>query len=207
MESGVGEPTVVKAHQMLCAIMTTAVDDEMIKRNPCRIKGADSYDVPERPTLSVREVYAVADTIQPQWRALVLLTAFTTLRFGELAVLRRRHVDLDTRLLWVWRNQAELSDGTLIDKAPKSKAGSRSVAFPADILPVLAHHLDRHAAKGQDGHFFVSPRGGRLRRISFRDDWIAAKSAAGVSPQKRTSTTSGTPATTSPPGTVRAPAS
>ncbi len=183
LESGVGEPTVVKAYQMLRAIMTTAVDDEMIKRNPCRIKGADSYDVPERPTLSVREVYAVADAIQPQWRALVLLTAFTTLRLGELAALRRRHVDLDARLLWVRRNQAELSDGTLIDKAPKSKAGYRPVAFPADIVPALAHHLDRHAAKGQDGHFFIGPRGGRLRRSNFRDDWIAAKAAAGVSPE------------------------
>lgn len=44
-----GEPTVVKAYQILRAILNTAVDDELILRNPCRIKGADRYDVPERP--------------------------------------------------------------------------------------------------------------------------------------------------------------
>ncbi|MFI6124186.1 hypothetical protein ACIBCU_31285 [Streptomyces sp. NPDC051064] len=27
------------------------VDDELIRRNPCRVKGADRYDVPERPVL------------------------------------------------------------------------------------------------------------------------------------------------------------
>ncbi|UQI43216.1 site-specific integrase [Streptomyces sp. HU2014] len=178
----VGEPTVVKAYQILRAIMNTAVvEDELIKRNPCRIKGADTYDVPERPVLSVPEVYAVADAIKPQWRALVLLTAFTTLRFGELAALRRRDVDLDARILWVRRNQGEMNDGRLIEKAPKSRAGFRPVAFPADIVPDLQHHAERHAGAGRDGHFFVGPRGGKLRRSNFRGDWVAAREAAGIS--------------------------
>ncbi|MFF4813085.1 tyrosine-type recombinase/integrase [Kitasatospora sp. NPDC001309] len=182
LEGGVGEPTVVKAYQLLRSIMTTAVDDELIKRNPCRIKGADVYDVPERPVLTVPEVYAVAAAIQPQWRALVLLTAFTTLRLGELAALHRRDVDLDARILWVRRNQAELSSGKLITKAPKSRAGFRPVSFPDLIVPDLERHLERHASEGQDGLFFVGPRGGRLRRSNFRDDWTAAKAKAGVSP-------------------------
>ncbi|MFF1792738.1 tyrosine-type recombinase/integrase [Kitasatospora sp. NPDC058263] len=181
LEAGVGEPTVVKAYQLLRSIMTTAVDDGMLKLNPCRIKGADTYDVPERPVLSVPEVYAVAAAIQPQWRALVLLTAFTTLRFGELAALRRRDVDLAARVLWVRRNQAELNSGKLITKAPKSRAGFRPVAFPDVIVPDLEQHLERHSAKGPDGGFFVGPRGGRLRRSNFRDDWTAAKSKAGIS--------------------------
>ncbi|MFD0529583.1 tyrosine-type recombinase/integrase [Kitasatospora arboriphila] len=90
LDAGVGEPSVVKAYQMLRAILNTAVDDGLIQRNPCRIKGADTYDVPERPVLTVPEVFAVADAIGPRWRALVLVTAFATLRFGELAALRRQ---------------------------------------------------------------------------------------------------------------------
>ncbi|MFF2744951.1 tyrosine-type recombinase/integrase [Kitasatospora sp. NPDC058048] len=183
LEAGAGEPTVVKAYQLLRSIMTTAVDDELIKRNPCRIKGADTYDVPDRPVLTLQEIYAVAEAIQPQWRALVLLTAFTALRLGELAALRRRDVDLEARILWVRRNQAELSSGKLITKAPKSDAGFRPVAFPDLIVPDLEHHLELHAAKGQDGLFFVGPRGGRLRRSNFRDDWVAAKEKAGLPSQ------------------------
>ncbi|MER7704806.1 hypothetical protein ABTX81_18180 [Kitasatospora sp. NPDC097605] len=55
LEDGAGEPSVVKAYQLLRAIMNTALDDELIQRNPCRIKGTDTYDVPERPVLSVTE--------------------------------------------------------------------------------------------------------------------------------------------------------
>ncbi len=32
--------TVAKAYRLLKAIMNTAVDDGLIRRNPCRIKGA-----------------------------------------------------------------------------------------------------------------------------------------------------------------------
>ncbi|MEU4079737.1 hypothetical protein DEJ45_16360 [Streptomyces venezuelae] len=55
--------------------LDTAVDDELIRRNPCRIKGAGRYDVPERPILNVTEVYAVADAIRSHHRVLVLLAA------------------------------------------------------------------------------------------------------------------------------------
>ncbi|MER5463033.1 hypothetical protein ABT010_20580 [Streptomyces sp. NPDC002668] len=71
LAAGVGEPTLVKANQILRAMMNTAVDDELIRRNPCRVKGADRYDVPERPVLTVAEVYAVADAIAPRYRLLV----------------------------------------------------------------------------------------------------------------------------------------
>ncbi|GAA4821386.1 tyrosine-type recombinase/integrase [Streptomyces ziwulingensis] len=181
LAAGVGEPTVVKAYQLLRALMNTAMDDEMIRRNPCRIKGADSYDVPERPVLSVAEVFGVADTIAPRYRLLVLLAAFTTLRFGELAALRRKDIDLAGRMVVVRRAQAELQNGRLFDKAPKSAAGVRTVSFPAELVDEIRRHLEHYAAAGQDGHLFVGPQGGQLRRSNFRDDWVKARKAAGVS--------------------------
>ncbi|MFC7841814.1 tyrosine-type recombinase/integrase [Streptomyces sp. NPDC057382] len=180
LAAGLGEPTVVKAYQLLRALMNTAVDDELIRRNPCRIKGADRYDVPERPVLTVTEVFAVADSMTPRYRLLVLLAAFTTLRFGELAALRRRDIDLEGMTVTVRRAQAELQDGRLFDKAPKSAAGVRSVSFPAELLDAVTHHLEHFAAPGREGHVFVGPQGGQLRRSNFRDDWVKARKAAGV---------------------------
>ncbi|MDX3094555.1 tyrosine-type recombinase/integrase [Streptomyces sp. ME19-03-3] len=175
-----GEPTVVKAYQVLRAILNTAVDDELIRRNPCRVKGADRYDVPERPVLTVAEVYAVADAMSSRYRLLVLLAAFTGLRFGELASLRRRDVDTAKAVLMVRRSQAEMQTGALFDKAPKSDAGIRPVAFPSELLPDVQSHLDTYAGPGRDGHVFLGPRGGQLRRSNFRDDWIRARTKAGV---------------------------
>jgi integrase-like protein len=48
IDSGVGEVTVAKAYRLLKAILNTAVDDGMIRRNPCRIKGAGQEKSPER---------------------------------------------------------------------------------------------------------------------------------------------------------------
>ncbi|MGC2999759.1 tyrosine-type recombinase/integrase [Streptomyces sp. G35A] len=56
----------------------------------------------------------------------------------------------------------------------------RSVSFPAELLDAVTHHLEHFAAPGHDGHVFVGPQGGQLRRSNFRDDWVKARKAAGV---------------------------
>jgi integrase len=130
LESGVGAPTVAKAYRVLRAVFYTAVDDELIRRNPCRIKGAGNDTAPERPILTIPEVYAVADAIQPRYRALVLLGTFASMRLGELAALRRMAVDLEAAIVTVSRSLAELKDGRLVTKQPKSAAGVRRVGTP-----------------------------------------------------------------------------
>jgi hypothetical protein len=66
LDNGVSPVTTAKAYRLLRAIMNTAVEDGLIRRNPCRIKGAGSEDSPERPVLTVAQVYALADAIGPQ---------------------------------------------------------------------------------------------------------------------------------------------
>lgn len=63
LESGVSEVTTAAAYRLLTAIFNTAVDDDLIRRNPCRIKGAGSEKSPERPVLTVGQVFALADAI------------------------------------------------------------------------------------------------------------------------------------------------
>jgi hypothetical protein len=84
LAKGTGGPTVAGAYRLMRAVLNTAVDDELLRKNPCRIKGADQDNAPERPTVTIAEVYAIADAIQPWWRALVLMAAFSSLRWGEL---------------------------------------------------------------------------------------------------------------------------
>jgi hypothetical protein len=49
---GLRPKTVTLYRYLLRAIMYTAVEDGLIRRNPCRIKGAGSEDSPERPVLT-----------------------------------------------------------------------------------------------------------------------------------------------------------
>ncbi|MFF4538324.1 hypothetical protein [Streptomyces aureus] len=53
------------------------------------------------------EVYRLADAVPPHCRALVLLAAFAALRFGELAALQRRDIDLEARTVAVRRSYSE----------------------------------------------------------------------------------------------------
>jgi hypothetical protein len=53
-----------------------------------------------------------------------------------------------------------MDDGRLIDGDPKSHAGERTVAFPADIVPELADHLERFADPRPNGLVFIGPKGG-----------------------------------------------
>ena len=182
LADGAGGPTVAAAYRLLRAIMTTVVEeDELIRRNPCRVKGAVSYDHPERPTATVAEVYEIAEAIGKRWRALVLLAAFTSLRWGELIGLRRRHLDLDagfvTVKMAVTETDRELSAGTV-----KSAAGVREVGIPSAIIPDLRTHLDRWAEPGSNGRVFVGRRGATPRRRNFNRLWKEAIKKAGIDP-------------------------
>ena len=180
LDAGVGEVTVAKAYRLLKAIMNTAVDDGLIRRNPCRIKGAGQEKSPERPVLTIRQVFDLADAIGPRHRALILLAVFGSLRWGELAALRRRHIDLASGTLQVQVSVVELVDGSLVTGPPKSEAGKRTVTLPAFLLPELVTHLEQFTAPGDDSLVFVGPKNGPLRRPNFSSTWRDATESAGL---------------------------
>ena len=111
LDTGVTVVTVAKAYRLLKAILNTAVDDGLIRRNPCRIKGAGQEKSAERPVLTVPQVYALAAVTDERYRALVLLAALTSLRWGELAALRRSDIDIQARTVRVTRQLNERDGG------------------------------------------------------------------------------------------------
>jgi integrase len=141
LDAGVSAVTVAKAYRLLKAICNTAVDDGLIRRNPCRIKGAGQEKSPERPVLTVSQVYALAAATDERYRALVLLAVFGSLRWGELAALRRSDIDFQARTVRISRQLSERRGGGFAFGPPKSDAGRRTVAIPSVITPDLAAHI------------------------------------------------------------------
>lgn len=182
LDNGVGSVTTAKAYRLLRAIMNTAVDDGLIRRNPCRIKGAGTEESPERPVLTVHQVYALADVIGPRYRALVLLATFASLRWAELAALTPQDIDLAACTVRVTRQINYPPGGGHTFGPPKSRAGRRIVSFPDLIVPDLRAHLD---GLGKDAALlFTSPDGQPLRHSNFyRRAWqpaLAATDLAGT---------------------------
>jgi integrase len=178
LDSGVSEVTAAKAYRLLRAIFNTALDDGLIRRNPCRIKGAGTEHSPERPALTVTQVYALADAVGLRYRALILLAAFTSLRWAELAALRPEDIDLDARTVRVTRQLYYHGAGHSFGP-PKSRAGVRVVDFPELIVPDLRKHL--HWLPSSSALVFTSSTGSPLAHSNFRRRiWLPALAAVGL---------------------------
>ncbi len=120
------------------------VEDDLIRRNPCRIYGAGQEDSDERPVIPLPIVFVIAGKLPRRYRALVLLATFAQLRLGELAALTRDRLDLA-------HCQGRVTDA-------KSPAGNRVVTFPVETVAELREHLARYAAPGSKGLVFVGPK-------------------------------------------------
>lgn len=170
-----------KAYRLARAILNTAVDDDLIGINPCRIKGAGKDNAPERPTASPEEVARIVEAIDPKYALLVELAAYRGLRFGELAGLRRRRIDLLHGTIAIEENAVELAAGRVEFGKPKTATGQRVVALDPDLVRMVAAHLDAHVPADPDALLFTSPEGHPLRRTKIRHRWLVACKVAGVS--------------------------
>jgi integrase len=169
-----------KAYRLLHALFATAVDDGLVGANPCRIKGAGSERSVERRILTPDQVAALADGIEPRWRALVLIAAYGGLRFGELVGLRRRDIDLRRGVVTVAGQLVEVGSGTHQRTAPKSDAGRRTVALPGFVVDELRAHLREYVPPEMDAPVFAGERGGIPLRRNWARIWSRARRAAGL---------------------------
>ncbi len=175
-----GRPTVAKAYRLLRTILATAVEDELLARNPCTVKGAGTERTPERPAATIEQVYALADTIDPCFRVLVLTATFTGLRLGELRALRRSNLDLLHATVRVVEQIQELADGSLIVGPPKTDAGTRTVTIPKVLIAELEAHLAHFSEPGADGLVFPGTINQPMRRATLYTAWKRARRAVGL---------------------------
>ena len=128
--SGASPSMAPKTYRLLRQILATVVDDEVLLKNPARIKSAGQERATERTIASIEEVLAIAEAIDARFRAMVLVAGLGGLRFGEVTALRRGHVDLDAGTVTVGEQRVRLDLGETITKGPKTEAGHGRRTFP-----------------------------------------------------------------------------
>ncbi|WP_411574178.1 tyrosine-type recombinase/integrase [Streptomyces fradiae] len=172
--------TVAKSYRLLKAILETAADDELIRRNPCRIRGAGKEVSLAGQVATVEQVDALADAVGIRWRLMVFLGAYGPLRPEEQAELRRKDVDVDNGTITVRKAAPELTNGTRAEGPTKSDAGKRVVVLPEFLRMDLKRHMDWYAEKGPEGLLFVGEKGARFRRSTFGRKWRKARELVGM---------------------------
>jgi integrase len=171
--------TVRKIGQVLAKVLRAAVDAGLITRSPADGVQLPAEDRREMRFLTAEQVATLAATVDVHWEALVLTAAYAGLRWGELAGLRHRHVDLERRVIAVVEQLNETA-GRLEWGPPKTVAGRRAVSMPATLAEVLEEHL-RRPMVARSGLVFPTPLAEPLRRSNFtRRVWAPATAAVSL---------------------------
>jgi integrase len=179
-ELGSKTPTLrAHAYGLVRTILGSAVHDGLITSNPCHIRGAgNSKRVHRIKPATLAELGALTAAMPARYQAMVLLAAWCGLRFGELAELRRSDIDMRNGRIRIRRAVVRVG-GSFVVTTPKSDAGTRDVAIPPHLLPIVKAHIAEHAEFCRDGLLFPAAGGGHLAPSSLYKVFYPARKAAG----------------------------
>ena len=165
--------SVRKIVHVLSAGLQVAVDDGRIPANPASRLKMPRQSKKRKKFLTHQQVAELAAAVDAKpagegYGLLVLVLAYTGLRWGELAGLRVRDLDFVRGRLDVHTTMVEV-DGCMEESSPKDYE-ERSIPVPEFILEQLSIHVD---GKSPDDHVFVSSKSGSvLRNRTFRRGWF-----------------------------------
>jgi integrase len=157
---------VIRAYGVLAGMIDIAVRDRRLPSNPARGVNLPRKRGKERHYLSHNQVQLLADESRSNG-TLVMLLAYTGLRWGEAVGLRVGNVDLQRRRILVRANAVNVR-GTIVPGTPKSHE-SRSVPFPEFLAELLVEQCEGrsrdHLVFGDGATYIPTPTQG--------DGWFA----------------------------------
>lgn len=180
--TGLGTDTPTRnahAYSLLHAICATAVQDELLDGNPCRIpKASQTKRRREVDILTPAELDKLAGKMPKPLQMSVTLAAWCGLRWGETSELRRKDIEPDCNAIHI-RRAVTYRDGAAHVGKPKTDAGVRTVAVPPHIRPALKKHLAEHVGKSREALLFTNGEGGHVHHYLYQYPWEKARAAIG----------------------------
>lgn len=163
-------------YAFLKSALNDAVTDGLIPANPCTLKGAGKPERARDPQpLNPTQYRALLDALGPatggttrqnENRAAFIIQGSLGLRIGEVAPLRRQHLDLTTGIVHIreaaTRHKNDDGTWTHTTKRPKTAAGIRDAHLPPIVVPQLARLLS-HVPNDPDAKLFAGRSTDSLR--------------------------------------------
>lgn len=174
-ESGLSPATVRSIYSVLRNALNSGVRMKMIAVNPCLGVRLPRAARQEMLCLNASEVHGLAETIDPVYRVLIYVAAYTGLRAGELHGLRRRDVDPLRGTITVSQSLKEINSRHMAPDekglifGPTKTHEQRSVKLPQAINQLLVKQLTERspAGNGPDDLVFVTSTGKPMRHGIF----------------------------------------
>ncbi len=163
--AGYSNSTIHAARTVLGMMLTSAMDARIIAGNPLTGIRLPMGSSRTRRALTVEQVEAITSTVDPWWRAFVLVLAYCGLRPGEAVALRRVHLD-DLGRLTIERGMTE-HRGRLLERDTKTHK-ARVVEVPPSVLHELREHLAANVDSDLLALVFTTPAGTPVRMSNWR---------------------------------------
>ncbi|WP_336707572.1 tyrosine-type recombinase/integrase [Oerskovia sp. USHLN155] len=184
-QTGKSGKTIQMRHQLLSAAYRTAIDDELVIRNPARGARIPRTEQRERTFLTPEEFMQLYAVIPDEWRPLIHTLAGTGLRFGEATALKVSDLSLNDRVpsLRVARTWTYIDGTARKTGAPKTASGRRAVALGAG----LAAHLREHTVDRERDSWVFTRKDGVLPIVqaTLYSNWRKWIAAAGLEKRPR----------------------
>jgi integrase len=142
-EIGSGAVQLAQAYRFLRAIFNVAIDDGIMKENPCRIKGAGTPRHAERPIITPEQIAALANEVPDRYSILVILAAYSSIRSSELLGLQRKHINELQSVITIEHQLTNYASDDQLFMPPKTEAGIRDVVITKELMQALITHIDR----------------------------------------------------------------
>lgn len=174
---GLSASRIRQAYRLLSGMMAAAVEGGYLAKSPCTGVRLPRSARRHATILTAGQVDELADAAGDSG-VLVYLMAYGGLRWGEVAGLRRRRVDLLHGRLEVAEAASDVNG--VLHYGPTKTYERRWVRLPGFLVELLAAHLEG-VAPDPDELVFRGSRGAALRYQSFRRGvWDKAVARAGL---------------------------
>jgi len=152
--------TVRGVYRVVSGVLAAAIADQLITRNPALgVKlPRSNRDAHALVPLTVEQLLALADTVPPRYRALILTAAGLGLRQGEACGLTVDRVDRRVGTVRIDRQLVTPPSGPVTFGPCKTTASVRMIPLAPEVADVLADHL-REYGSGPDGRNGSGPEG------------------------------------------------
>lgn len=170
-DEGLSASRVKRIHDVLAASLNVAVKWGYIHKNPCDAVSKPKIPTPEIRPLSKDEAKRlIAAASGDRYEALVVLGLTSGARWGELAGLQWRDLNLDSKVMHIQRALVNGYGGHSFD-SPKTNGSRRSVGLTALATDALLRHRkvmrdEGHRVEG-DALVFVNTLGKPLHSSNF----------------------------------------
>jgi integrase len=145
-------------------VLNHAVLEDYIVRSPARGINLPEVHPVERPEVTPDQLHRVAEALGEDYKAMVYLGAVLGLRWGECAGLRIGRIDFDLSTIIIAEQLTRGIGGRSVIGPPKSTAGRRTLAAPAELMSLIEKHIGHRGITREDvsAFLFVGPDGEHL---------------------------------------------